>query len=78
MLRRVASFAFWLGLFGLFLAFAAYSVGELRLDLAGGSLLLLGLAWLVLRKPASRYHPNARFRTLRKLGLLGHDEEKKD
>jgi len=78
MIRRVASFALWLGLFGLFLTFAAYSVGELRLDLAGGSLLLLGFAWLVLRKPATLYHPHTRFRTLRKLGLLGHDEEKKD
>lgn len=78
MLRRAANFALWLGLFGLFLTFAAYSVGETRVDLAAGSALLLALAWLVLRKPTAPYHPEARFRTLRKLGLIGRTEEKKD
>ncbi|HKY79238.1 MAG TPA: hypothetical protein VI688_07110 [Anaerolineales bacterium] len=76
MLRRVATFALWLGLFGSFLTFAAYSVGELRFDLAAGSLLLLFFAWLVLRKPVAPYRPDARFRTLRKLGLIGHAEDK--
>lgn len=78
MFRRVATFALWLGLLGLFLTFAAYSVGEVRLDLAIGSLLLLGFAWLALRKPPTSYHPEARFRTLRKLGLLGHEGDKKE
>ncbi|HEX9596189.1 MAG TPA: hypothetical protein VF982_04865 [Anaerolineales bacterium] len=72
----MAAFALWLGLFGLFLTFAAYSVGETRLDLAAGSLLLLAFAWLVLRKPAVPYHPEARFRTLRKLGLIGREGDK--
>lgn len=76
MLRRVGTFALWLGLFGLFLTFAAYSVGEARLDLAAGSLLLLALAWLVLRKPATPNHPQTRFRTLRNLGLIGRSEDK--
>ena len=77
MLRRVATFGLWLGLFGLFLTFAAYSVGETRFDLAAGSLCLLTFAWLVLRKPATPYRPDARFRTLRKLGLTGRKEDPK-
>ena len=76
MLRRVAAFTLWLGLFGLFLAFAAYSVGEVRLDLAAGSLVLLAFSWLVLRRPAAPYHPEGRFRTLRKLGLIGREQDK--
>ena len=73
----MAAFGLWLGLFGLFLTFAAYSVGETRFDLAMGSLCLLAFAWLVLRKPAAPYPPDARFRTLRKLGLIGRQEDPK-
>lgn len=76
MLRRVAAFTLWLGLFGFFLTFAAYSVGEMRLDLAAGSMVLLAFSWLVLRRPVVPYHPEGRFRTLRKLGLIGHEEDK--
>jgi hypothetical protein len=76
MLRRVGTFALWLGLFASFLTFAAYSIGESRLDLAVGSLLMLALAWLLLRKPAAPDHPHARFRTLRNLGLIGRSEDK--
>ncbi len=75
MWRRLATFALWLGLFGLFLAFAAYSTGKLRLDLCGGSVALLFFAWLILRKPAVPFQPERRFRSLRKLGLLGSKED---
>jgi hypothetical protein len=75
-LRRAGTFALWLGLLGLFLTFAAYNVGETRLNLAAGSLLLLALAWLLLRKPTAPYHPQTRFRTLRNLGLIGRTEDK--
>ncbi|MCW5875965.1 MAG: hypothetical protein KIS85_03695 [Anaerolineales bacterium] len=77
-MRRLAKFVFWLGLFGLFLTFAAYSVGELRLDIGAASLALVLLAWLVLRKPERPFQAERPFRTLRKLGLLGrqhHHEE---
>lgn len=75
MLRRLGAFLLWLGIFGLFLTFAAYSIGETRLDLAAGSVFLLALAWLALRRPAAATHPEARFRTLRKLGLVGRAED---
>lgn len=76
-MRRIATFMLWLGLFGLFLTFAAYSTGETRLDLAAGSLLFIAFAWLILRKPAVPFKPERRFRSLRKLGLLGRKPEEK-
>jgi hypothetical protein len=51
-------------------------VGVTRLDLVAGSMVLLAFAWLVLRNPAVPYHPEARFRTLRKLGLIGRGQDK--
>jgi hypothetical protein len=77
MLRRVATFVLWAGLFALFLAFAAYSVGVLRLDLAFGGAAALLFAWLVLRRPPEPFQPDRRFRTLRRLGLLGSKGEDK-
>lgn len=74
-MRRLAQFALWLGLFGLFLTFAAYSVGQPRIDLGFGALALLAFAWLVLRKPATPFQPERRFRSLRKLGLLRNKDE---
>lgn len=74
-MRRLAGFLFWLGLFGLFLAFAAYSVGAFRWDLTLGSLLLLGFSWLILRRPPRDFQPDRRFRTLRRLGLIGRSPD---
>jgi hypothetical protein len=80
-MRRLATFALWLGLFGLFLAFAAFSVGDNQTQLAIGSAASVFLAWVVLRKPARPYHPENRFKTLRKLGVVGkgrsHNNEEK-
>jgi hypothetical protein len=75
-MRRLAGFFLWLGLFGLFLAFAAYSVGNLRLDLFLGSLALLTLSWMVLRRPPREFQPHRRFRTLRRLGLIDRPSDK--
>lgn len=69
-MRKIAQFMFWLGLFGLFLTFAAYGSGHTRPDILLASAILLFLAWRVLRKPVERFHPNRRFRTLRRLGLI--------
>ncbi len=69
-MRKLAQFFLWMGLFGLFLTFAAYSSGNARPDLLLGSLLLLFIAWRLLRKPPKRFHPSKRFRTLRRLGLI--------
>lgn len=74
-MRRLAQFALWLGLFGLFLTLAAFSVGQTRFDLALGSLALLAFTWLVLRKPPAPFQAERRFRTLRKLGLLGKKDD---
>ena len=74
-MRRLATFAMWLGFFGLFLAFAAYSTGELNWKLIGGSVGLLLFAWMILRRPAPTFQPDRRFRTLRKLGLIGKKED---
>jgi hypothetical protein len=78
MIRKLAQFILWLGLFGLFLAFAAYSAGTPRADLLLGSLLLLLIAWRVLRKPPERFSPSKRFRTLRRLGLIEGEPETKE
>jgi len=75
MIRKLAQFLLWLGLFGLFLAFAAYSSGSPRADLLLGSLLLLLFAWRVLRKPTERFTPSKRFRTLRRLGLIAGEPD---
>jgi hypothetical protein len=77
-MRRIAGFLFWLGLFGLFLAFAAYSVGAFRWDLTVGSSILLGFSWLVLRKPRRDFRPDRRFRTLRRLGLIDRSSNKEE
>ncbi|MCW5877292.1 MAG: hypothetical protein KIS80_00320 [Anaerolineales bacterium] len=77
-MRRLAKFALWSGLFGLFLTFAAYSVGQLQLEIAGGSLALLLFAWLILRKPERPFQAERPFRTLRKLGLLGRPHHPED
>lgn len=77
-MRRLAKFALWSGLFGLFLTFAAYSVGQLRMDIAGGALALLFFAWLVLRKPERPFQAERPFRALRKLGLLGRQHPHED
>lgn len=74
-MRRLAGFLFWLGLFGLFLAFAAYSVGSFRWDLTLASISLLFVSWLVLRRPPKDFQPDRRFRTLRRLGLIGHKSD---
>ncbi len=60
-----------MGLFGLFLAFAAYSVGAPDNRILYVSLFLLIAGWLVLRRPRKQFNPNRRFRTLRRLGLIG-------
>lgn len=78
MLRKLAKFTFWLGLFGLFLTFAAYSSGSPRADLLLGSLLVVWLSWRVLRRPQPRFEASRRFRTLRRLGLIGDDEPPED
>lgn len=75
-MRRLAQFALWLGLFGLFLAFASYSVGQTRLDIGIGSMALLVFAWFVLRKPTEPFQAERRFRTLRKLGLIDRNRDK--
>lgn len=75
MLRKIARFLLWLGLFGLFLAFAAYSSGNPRADLLVGSLALLFLSWQVLRRRPRPFSPTRRFRTLRRLGLIEGQEE---
>lgn len=77
MLRRVAQFLLWLGLFGVFLFAAAYSTGVHRFDLLLGSGGLILLSALILRKPRTHFEPSRRFRTLRKLGLVGRGEEEK-
>lgn len=77
MQRKLAQFILWLGLFGLFLTFAAYSSGTPRADILLGSLLFVWLGWRVIRVPPKRFEPSKRFRTLRRLGLIdGGDEEK--
>ena len=75
MLRKIARFLLWLGLFGLFLTFAAYSSGYTRPDLLIASLILLVIARRVLRQPAAPFSPTQRFRTLRRLGLIKGDHE---
>jgi hypothetical protein len=77
-MRRIAGFLFWLGLFGLFLAFAAYSVGAFRWDLTLASSILLGFSWLVLHKPPRDFRPDRRFRTLRRLGLIDRSSNKEE
>lgn len=77
MLRRVAQFLLWLGLFGVFLFTAAYSTGTHRFDLFIGSAGLILLSALILRRPRARFEPSRRFRTLRRLGLVGRSEEEK-
>lgn len=71
MLRRIAQFALWVGLFGLFLFAAAYSTGSKPFDLLLISLGMVGLSALVLRKPKKQFEASHRFRTLRRLGLTG-------
>jgi hypothetical protein len=78
MIRKLAQFLLWLGLFGLFLTFAAYSSGSPRADLLLGSLFMLFIAWRVLRKPRERFEPSKRFRTLRRLGLIESASEEDD
>jgi hypothetical protein len=77
MLRRIAQFLLWLGLFGVFLFAAAYSTGVHRFDLLLGSAGLILLSALILRRPRAHFEPSHRFRTLRRLGLLGRGEEDK-
>jgi hypothetical protein len=60
-----------MGLFGLFLSFAAFSAGSPDNRILYVSLFLLIAGWLVLRRPRKEFNPNRRFRTLRRLGLLG-------
>jgi len=76
MLRRIAQFALWVGLFGLFLFAAASSTGNKPLDLLLVSAGLVGLSALVLRRPQQRFEASQRFRTLRKLGLTGRPPNK--
>lgn len=78
MLRKLATFMLWLGLFGLFLFFAAHSVGVLNIQLLFGALGLLFASWLILRKPPKRFEPSKRFRTLRRLGLIESEEEEEN
>ncbi len=77
MLKRIAQFLLWLGLFGVFLFAAAYSTGVHRFDLLLGSAGLILLSALILRRRPARFEPSHRFRTLRKLGLIGRGEEEK-
>ncbi len=77
MLRRIAQFLIWLGLFGVFLFIAAYSTRVHRFDLLLGSAGLILLSALILRRPRARFEPSRRFRTLRRLGLVGRGEEEK-
>lgn len=76
MLRRIAQFALWVGLFGLFLFAAAYSTGNKPLDLLFISLGLVGLSALILRRPRQQFEASHRFRTLRRLGLTGRPPDK--
>jgi len=48
------------------------------MDLIAGSLILIGFSAWVLRKPTKPFDPSRRFRTLRKLGLIGRGREKED
>lgn len=73
-MRRIAQFILWLGLFGLFLFAAAYSTGTTRADLLVGSLAMILLAALVLRRPKQPFEVSRRFRTLRRLGLTGRGQ----
>ncbi len=77
---KLAQFLLWLGLFGLFLSFAAGSEGGPPARLLLGSLLMLFVAWRILRKPRERFEPSKRFRTLRRLGLIdgGSEANEKD
>jgi len=78
-LRRVASFLLWLGLFGLFLSFAAYSAGTPRFDIGFISVILIAISAWVLRKPVTPLEPSRRrFRALRKVGLVGRSKDSKD
>lgn len=74
MLRRIAQFLLWLGLFGIFLFAAAYSTGRAHFDLLLAALGMIAFAALVLRKPAKRFEVSRRFRTLRRLGLTGRGQ----
>jgi hypothetical protein len=78
MLRKLSQFMLWLGLFGLFLAFAANSSGNSRPDILLASLILLYLSWRGLRRPVERFDPTRRFRTLRKLGLIDRGSDSQE
>jgi len=75
--RRIAQFLLWLGLLGVFLFAAAYSSGTQRFDLLLGSAGLILLSALILRRPRTHFEPSRRFRTLRRLGLVGRGKEEK-
>jgi hypothetical protein len=77
-LRRIANFLLWLGLFGLFLSFAAYSAGTPRFDIGFISVMFIGISAWVLRKPVAPFEPSRRFRTLRKFGMSSRGQEKKE
>jgi hypothetical protein len=77
-MRRIAGFLFWLGLFGLFLSIAAFSTGSERFDLIFGSLALIAASVWMLRKPAKKFMPHRRFRSLRKMGLISSNDEAKE
>ena len=77
-MRKLASFFLWLGLFGLFLSAAAYTVGSLDDRLLLGSVALIAFGWLVLRRPRKESQPSRRFRLLRRLGLLAAAQEQLD
>jgi hypothetical protein len=77
-LRRIANFLLWLGLFGLFLSFAAYSAGTPRFDIGFISVILIAVSAWVLRKPVAPFEPSRRFRTLRKFGLASRGQENKE
>jgi hypothetical protein len=76
MLRRVAQFFLWLGLFGVFLFAAAYSIGERPFNILCAAIPAILVGVLVLRRPQTQFEPGRRFRTLRRLGLTGRDESK--
>lgn len=73
MLRRVAQFFLWLGLFGIFLFAAAYSTGARPYDILCAAVPAILLSALILRRPKTQFEPSRRFRTLRRLGLTGRD-----
>lgn len=77
MLRRIAQFLLWLGFFGIFLFVAAYSTGIHRYDLLLSSAVLILLSAQVLRRPEKTIEQSRRFRTLRKLGLTGRNQDNK-